>query len=430
MIIDPRARHARLLAVLTLLSACKKDKPPPEDSGPSDTSTDTPSDTPVDTTDTPVDTTDTPVDTTDTTDTTDTPDTTGWPTIPSSVPGRDLLLQCLQTPQTPSRTPWAVQTSSGCIQVAEDAACPPPEQALPWAEGALRDGCFGGELACVTSFTGREELVRDTFSWLPDTGPTTPAPDVADICCYTFLWYADGSICGRPLVDDAGNAQFAPVVAREGWTEADVGEALPLDAARLWAKDAAAEHASIASFARLTLDLTAHAAPAHLLTGVAAAMADEVRHARDAYAIAARGRAPAGPGALKVPSTGTPSLAQLAADTVRDGIVNESIAAAIAAARLAAATDPQVRTALQAVVDDEARHAALAWEIVAWACAVGGETVLAAADAALSEALEAARRAPVDDEPTAPAYGACGPTAVREARRLAIAALASSGGLS
>ena len=423
MTFDTRARHARLLAVLTLISACKQNKPPTDDTGPTDTSTDTPQDTPADT----PDTTDTPV---DTTDTTDTPDTTGWPTIPSSVPGRELLLQCLQTPQTPTQTPWAVQTSSGCIQVAEDAACPPPEQALPWAEGNLRDGCYGGELACVTSFTGREELVRDTFSWLPDTGPTTPAPDVADICCYTFVWYADGSICGRPLVDAEGNAQFAPVVPREGWAEPDSGAALPLDAARLWAKDAAAEHASIASFARLALDLSAHGAPAHLLGGVAAAMADEVRHARDAYAIASRGRAPVGPGALPVPSAATPTLAQLAADTVRDGIVNESIAAAIGAARLATATDPEVCRALRAVVDDEARHAALAWEIVAWACTVGGDEVLTAANLALTQALDAAERAPVDDEPSAPAWGACGADAIRTARRLAVEALRRDGGLS
>jgi uncharacterized protein YdbL (DUF1318 family) len=68
-------------------------------------------------------------------------------------------------------------------------------------------------------------------------------------------------------------------------------------------------------------------------------------------------------------------LAELAAWTVRDGAVGETLAAYLAAEALEQATDPEVRRSLEIVVRDETAHAELAWETLAWALRIGGDEV-------------------------------------------------------
>jgi hypothetical protein len=69
-------------------------------------------------------------------------------------------------------------------------------------------------------------------------------------------------------------------------------------------------------------------------------------------------------------------------DTFREGCVGETLSVGLAAAQLRDATDPAVRAALARIVGDEARHAELAWDVLAWALEVGGPEVRAAVAAA------------------------------------------------
>jgi hypothetical protein len=188
--------------------------------------------------------------------------------------------------------------------------------------------------------------------------------------------------------------------------------------AEAWARDALLEHASIASFARFSLELMAVGAPADLVEAAHRAALDEVRHARACFALASAYRgAPVGPSPFpfegRVDVSG--DLARIAARTVVEGCVGETIAAVLAAEQLAGATDPAVCAALSVIAEDEARHAELAWRVVAWAVQTGGERVRAAA----AEAFEAALRGTGD---VAPACDAGSPDVAAAHGRLSAAA--------
>jgi hypothetical protein len=331
-----------------------------------------------------------------------------------SLPGAAALDTCIHAPADPALQPYdqAVERVDCRYVVPIEDPCPDPALALPWPSGAPYAGCAAlGRTVCVTGAGGRVESPMET-GWLPDTATREERTDIA-VCRYGCVVVTDGSVCGRPLRGPDGAACVAPTTARAGWSDETVPmfAGLPDDVryalAARWLADAAMEHASIASFARLALDLLAHGAPADLVGRVVQAQQDEVAHARAAYSIAsALLGEPVGPGPLALPVGPTPSLATLAADSVRDGCCNEAMAAAEAAARLAWTTHPALRAALARVVEDEARHAALAADVVAWAIEVGGPEVQAAVDAAWVDA----RRAPLAcaEELVAPEVGLCG----------------------
>jgi hypothetical protein len=184
-------------------------------------------------------------------------------------------------------------------------------------------------------------------------------------CCYQFC---PGACCGRPfLVGD--ETRHAPTAARADWcADLPVGsrdEAL----ARAWLDDALAEHASIASFARFTLELLAHGAPSALVAAAQQAAADEVEHARLCFALARRyGGEALGPGPLDLTGVSLGgSLGDAVLAAFREGCVGETLAALVAAEQLRVATDPEARACLARIAEDEARHAELAWRFVAWA---------------------------------------------------------------
>jgi hypothetical protein len=188
-------------------------------------------------------------------------------------------------------------------------------------------------------------------------------------CCYTFC---STFCCGRPFLI-ADEPRLAAVMLRSDWMrgETTAEPASPL-ASRMgseWLEDARMEHASIASFARFTLDLLAHGAPPELVDMAQRAALDEVEHARLCFGLAARysaldrGPAPLSAADMQV----APSLWHAAVAAFREGCVGETLAALHARAALERAQDPQVRRALTRIADDEARHAELAWRFVAWA---------------------------------------------------------------
>jgi hypothetical protein len=164
--------------------------------------------------------------------------------------------------------------------------------------------------------------------------------------------------------------------------------------AAAWLDAAREEHASIASFANLSLRLLALGAPPDLVADSHAAALDEIRHARRAFELAsAYAGAPLAPAAF--PDAARMSaggdLAALAIETLLDGCINETVAAALAGAAGESAADPAVAAVLAEVAGDEARHAELAWRIVAW-CVRRGDAGL---HAALRDTAAAAARAPL-----------------------------------
>jgi hypothetical protein len=133
------------------------------------------------------------------------------------------------------------------------------------------------------------------------------------------------------------------------------------------------EHASIAAFARFTLQLLALGAPAELVVASQRAMADETTHARMAFALAsAYGEREVGPGALAIDgSLEGDDLDAFVATLLREGCIGETRAAVEAREELAEAPDPVVRAVLETIARDETRHAELAWRTLAWLLSSG-----------------------------------------------------------
>jgi hypothetical protein len=225
----------------------------------------------------------------------------------------------------------------------------------------LANGCLKGSATCNGCCN-------------PAMGEGEPQADGS--CCYTFC---TGACCGRPfVVEDA--PRVAAVEARDDWSSAYAGLAeLGPVAERIaaeWLEDARMEHASIASFARFTLDLLAYGAPAGLVEAAQRAGLDECEHAKLCFGLAARfGAGVQGPAQLMAAGASVaPSLWHAASAAFREGCVSETFAALQAAEACERATDPEVKRALQRIAADEASHAELAWRFVAWSVArLGGD---------------------------------------------------------
>jgi hypothetical protein len=209
----------------------------------------------------------------------------------------------------------------------------------------------------------------------------------ANACCYTWVIPCPG---GRAFRDATGTASVACTIERNDWTLAIGGLALAdlapdarIALAAHWTREAAFEHASIASFAQLTLDLLSVGAPPDLLEAAQRATLDEIEHARITFALAtAYAGAPVGPAALSALPGASRTLAAIARSTFIDACVGESVASATLADGSRRASDPVLRDLLATMAEDEERHAELAWRIVAWTWRSGDpEVARALADA-------------------------------------------------
>lgn len=156
------------------------------------------------------------------------------------------------------------------------------------------------------------------------------------------------------------------------------------DLAQVWLRDAAEEHASIAAFAQLSLDLLALGAPPQLLTACHQAAQDEVGHATRCYQLASLyADTPLSPQPL--PEAGQRGrghepraqlLLRLAEESLRDGSLNEGWAAELAQ-RGAATAHPAIAQVLSRIAQDERRHAELGWQVLSYCLAEGGAEVAA-----------------------------------------------------
>jgi hypothetical protein len=250
-------------------------------------------------------------------------------------------------------------------------------------------------------------------------------------CCYSIpsRKLEIRPVRGRPA-RVGGEAQFADIGASAAWRSPSLHPASPdalpralrdrLSAA--WLEAAQEEHASIASFANLSLRLLSLGAPPDLIAGAHAAALDEIRHAQLAFELAsAYAGAPLAPAHFSAAArmSATSDLAALALETLLDGCINETISAALADSAASSATDPTLAAALADVASDEARHAELAWRIVAW-CVRSPATDAAALLAALRETAAVAAVAPParspDPRDDLAAHGILGDAALAVAR--------------
>lgn len=182
------------------------------------------------------------------------------------------------------------------------------------------------------------------------------------------------AVPGRPFSVGA-EARVAGVCGSQDWCGPLVAAPDGLDArarvltAQHWQAAALMEHASIAAFARFTLQLLQLGAPLALTLESQAAMLDETDHARRCFALAARyGGTAIGPGELDMNGAfAAESLSTIVEQTFDEGCVGETCAALQAAEALATAGDEVVRETLEVIARDERRHAELAWRFIAWA---------------------------------------------------------------
>jgi hypothetical protein len=198
---------------------------------------------------------------------------------------------------------------------------------------------------------------------------------------------------GRPLRVEGGllelstRAEVATGSSNAGARIAAVG--------RGFERDAQLEHASVPAFLQLATELARAGAPLSLVQRALSAASDEVRHAALCTQLAARHLDACSPPLLpalaaRVPIASQASVVRLAVESWLDGCVAEGRAAALAARAAQLASDAQARAIQHAIAHDEHRHAELAWSILSWALALGGDeahgAVSACRDAAASTA--------------------------------------------
>lgn len=267
----------------------------------------------------------------------------------------------------------------GCLAIAEDTmSCPAPNE-VPTDKLFFPNHC-SSELEIV-GVEGEGKRVAQAG------GTGTPA------CCYPVEVIDEdpSSSCtpGRPYFDGglarAIQISLGPLPLSTEPTPAAVNSG-DLARAKAWAAAGAAEHASVAAFNRLSLQLMALGAPLELLRDVQRAALEEVQHAEACWDLAARlsgstlklGVFPfAGAVEPNVP------LRDLAYDAVREGCLAETLGAAVLGHAARICTDEPSRQVLQRLANEEMQHAVLSFRIVAWALQTGGSAVRAAVEKAL-----------------------------------------------
>jgi|JI10StandDraft_1071094.scaffolds.fasta_scaffold251074_2 hypothetical protein len=167
------------------------------------------------------------------------------------------------------------------------------------------------------------------------------------------------AIAGRPIRTDTGVLVAVPASPDTRTAEA-------------WSRDAAAELHAVFAFAELAEQLIVAEAPEALIARALVAGREELGHARACQAMAERlapGTPPPTPPShvVRSPLRGKDARVRLATESWLDGCLGEGVASAWAQAAARASTSAEARVAQQRIADEEARHAALAWDVMAWA---------------------------------------------------------------
>lgn len=181
---------------------------------------------------------------------------------------------------------------------------------------------------CAVRFDGPDVEVYASY-WVAIAGPGCPAEGRRPA----------GLVTPRGLV--ASNAVGA-WLAQAAWLEA----------------------ASIPAFVYLARELDACGAPRGLARAALAAARDEIRHAQVMSLLARRFGAT--PPIADVPQPKPRSLEEMAIENAVEGCVRETWGALVAMWQANRARDAELRSVFAAISVDEARHAALAWQIDQW----------------------------------------------------------------
>jgi hypothetical protein len=124
------------------------------------------------------------------------------------------------------------------------------------------------------------------------------------------------------------------------------------------------EAASVVAFERLADELRAHGAPDDLVQDARRAAHDEVRHARATRAMAERFGERCEP--PRVEDRPIRDRLAIALENAVEGCVRETFGALVATYQSSRAADPQIASLMEAIAEDETRHAELAWRIALW----------------------------------------------------------------
>lgn len=184
-----------------------------------------------------------------------------------------------------------------------------------------------------------------------------------------------------------GRVLLPPVREGDAWADAskalETERGVPTGVARQWRENGRTEHASVASFARLTLDLMALGAPPALVVAANLDALDEIRHTEACFGLAraidgqaeSPGPFPEAQRAETLPRQRTLALATLAVTSLVDGALHEGVSARIIAKLARRCEEPSIASVLRQIAADEGRHAAHGWDVVAWCLEEGGSPV-------------------------------------------------------
>lgn len=229
------------------------------------------------------------------------------------------------------------------------------------------EGCGPGGFACLRD---DDKCRSDADCENDDCGLT------GDIFRPTEAHRACGlSVCGRPFLIEQ-EARVAPLCEGRDWGLSSLQPQLEhltqaerAEQAAHWARLGQMEHASIAAFARFSLQLLALGAPPDLVEACTQALADETRHARLCFQLAsAYSGHGVKPGPLDIErSLAAASLADIVDLVIAEGCVGETSAALEASVAAETATDAVIANVYAQIAEDEQRHAALAFRFLRWA---------------------------------------------------------------
>jgi hypothetical protein len=302
--------------------------------------------------------------------------------------------------------------SYGCTTDADCATgqiceCADPVGRCVTAKCSVDSACAAGSL-CASAATSWGGCSWDTLpsSYVCQTGQDTcltskQCPESSPACAYDSdagarsCHQAQLACPGRPFLVD-GAMRVAPVVSRRDWSARGVKPSIDglaastrAELASYWTRVAQLEHASVAAFARFTLELLALGAPADLIVSSQQAMADETEHARLAFGLAsAYAGKEVGPGRLAMQGALPAVTVEATLSTLlREGCIGETLAAVEATEALAQATDPAVREVLARIARDETKHAELSWRAARWLIDAGDEGLRAWASEEVDQAI-------------------------------------------
>ncbi|MEQ1508167.1 MAG: ferritin-like domain-containing protein, partial [Myxococcota bacterium] len=216
----------------------------------------------------------------------------------------------------------------------------------------------------------------------------------AYIAAAVVSWSTTGFARGRQL-RERGQLRFATVGPGDAWAPArapreaadpgalSVPDEVRAELAAAWRDNGRTEHASVAAFARTSLELIALGAPPELLADASRDALDEIRHTELCFGLAraldgqaaSPGRFPEATTAGALSGGRTRRLIELAVVSLVDGALHEGLSARVIAKLVRRCELEPIREVLRELAADEGRHAAHGWDVVEWCLAEGGVPV-------------------------------------------------------